>query len=157
MDSAADSAEASVNGASDNEATRSAVSRDVDGPSLVRSTSAIKKPISFKAVSVNKTFLATKGSAATATSKLGDKGLSGSTAASSTATLSAKPRLVAKLGTGPKTTLSGGSGSFSGGAGAVPSASAVWNKNQRKFISMEIMAKTNIFSCTTTGAEEDHR
>lgn len=131
------SAEVSVSGGSDTEASKAETSKiPDDGKGHARSGStAVKKFASFKPVSVNKTFLAAKGATPTVPSKLGEKPAPGSstTPAGPSASSTLKPRLVAKSGSvlrdaGPRssTTANGGK------AGGAPDASAVWNKNKRK-------------------------
>ncbi|KFZ09629.1 hypothetical protein V502_08602 [Pseudogymnoascus sp. VKM F-4520 (FW-2644)] len=127
-DVAVTSADVSVNGGSDSEAVKS--KSTVEGH--VRTSSTVKKPISFKAVSVNKTFLAAKGATGPIPPKSGDKGAGSSATSSATAsaTLISKPRLVAKSGNNlisTSRTAATGAGSKSG---AAPDASAVWNKNR---------------------------
>ena len=125
-DVAVTSADVSVNGGSDSEAIKSKSA--VEGH--VRTSSTVKKPISFKAVSVNKTFLAAKGATGATPAKAGDKTGAPAPTALSTSTVS-KPRLVAKSGTGlVSVSRSSGTG-LGGAAGAAPDASAVWNKNRR--------------------------
>ncbi|POS86290.1 hypothetical protein EPUL_001917 [Erysiphe pulchra] len=99
----------------------------------LRNTSTVKKQTTFKPVSVNKKFLAAKGSTSTSLSKLGDKSIVGSTSAQALPLVgsnSARPRLVAKSGPGlhatPRTTATS-NGSKTSGA---PDASVVWNKNR---------------------------
>ncbi|RKF62801.1 putative atp synthase subunit mitochondrial protein [Erysiphe neolycopersici] len=99
----------------------------------LRNTSTVKKQTTFKPVSVNKKFLAAKGSTSTSLSKLGEKNNSGSTSAQALPLVgsnSARPRLVAKSGPGihatPRTTATS-NGSKTTGA---PDASVVWNKNR---------------------------
>ncbi|PBP16099.1 hypothetical protein BUE80_DR013218 [Diplocarpon rosae] len=128
------STEVSVSGGSDTEATKAEASKaQGDEKGHVRTTSTVKKIASFKPVSVNKTFLAAKGSTATAPSKLGDKAPVGASAiyTGPSATNALRPRLVAKSGSGlrdstPRTTAAANGGK----AGAAPDASAVWNKNR---------------------------
>ncbi|KFY17579.1 hypothetical protein V492_00560 [Pseudogymnoascus sp. VKM F-4246] len=127
-DVAVTSADVSVNGGSDSEAVKSKGTAE----GHVRTSSTVKKPISFKAVSVNKTFLAAKGAAGPTPPKPGDKGTVSSTTSSATtsATLVSKPRLVAKSGNNLISTsraAATGAGSISG---AAPDGSAVWNKNR---------------------------
>ncbi|KAH6668620.1 hypothetical protein F5X68DRAFT_52513 [Plectosphaerella plurivora] len=122
------SADVSVSGGSDTEASRGD-SKSKDG-SQVRSSSA-KKPATFKAVSVNKTFLA-KGPASIPAVKTADKSNASSLSTTPTgvSALSSRPRLIAKTGsgagTGPKfaSTINGAKGATG------PDASAVWNKNR---------------------------
>ncbi|QSZ34582.1 hypothetical protein DSL72_006176 [Monilinia vaccinii-corymbosi] len=131
------SAEVSVSGGSDTEATKAETSKIGDEKSgHARSTSTVKKPVpSFKAVSVNKTFLASKASTAVTPSKVGDKGPAASTTAPTTLTASTsstpKPRLVAKTGSSLRDSTPRASTAANGGkAGGAPDASAVWNKNR---------------------------
>lgn len=122
------SADVSVNGGSDSEAIK--LKSVADGH--VRSSSTVKKPISFKAVSVNKTFLAAKGAANAIPAKMGDKIASGSTPPpiASSASTATRPRLVAKSGNGSVSASRSSGIGFSGKAGAAPDANAVWNKNR---------------------------
>lgn len=130
------SADSSVGGGSDTEASKQD-GANKDGKAHTRTLSAVKKPTSFKSVSVNKTFLAaSKGSAGAGSSKPGDKivlSTGGGQSASGTSTSSAaKPRLVAKSGSGLRD-LGKSTGSGSGGRPAMaPDPSAVWNKNRRR-------------------------
>ncbi|ESZ91575.1 hypothetical protein SBOR_8045 [Sclerotinia borealis F-4128] len=131
------SAEVSVSEGSDTEATKAETSKIGDEKGgHVRSASTVKKPVtSFKAVSVNKTFLASKASTTVAPSKIGDKGLAVSTTTPTTLTASTsftpKPRLVAKTGSGLRDSTPRVSTTVNGGtAGGAPDASAVWNKNR---------------------------
>lgn len=129
------SAEVSVSGGSDTEASKAEASKTAgNDKGHTRAASTVKKFASFKPVSVNKTFLASKGSAAAAPSKLGDKGAPGATAVQAgTSTSSAlRPRLVAKSGSGLRDSAPRASATANGGkAGSAPDASAVWNKNRR--------------------------
>ena len=94
----------------------------------------MKKAASFKPVSVNKTFLASKaGSISGPTTKPGEKPATPSAPSGSLTTAAARPRLVAKTGSGlrdsnPRSTSAGNGGK----PGAAPDASAVWNKNRRR-------------------------
>ncbi|KAH7355193.1 hypothetical protein BKA65DRAFT_581966 [Rhexocercosporidium sp. MPI-PUGE-AT-0058] len=136
VESNVNSAEVSVSGGSDTEASKTEASKNqVDEKGHARTTSTVKKFTSFKPVSVNKTFLAAKGSSTVAPSKLGEKGTSGATtaqtgpASSSSSTL--RPRLVAKSGSGLRDSAPRAATAANGGkAGAAPDASAVWNKNR---------------------------
>ncbi|TDZ35806.1 hypothetical protein C8035_v008455 [Colletotrichum spinosum] len=124
------SADVSVSGGSDTEASRAG--RDGD-KGHGRTSSTVKKPATFKAVSVNKTFLAAKG-ASTISAKPADKTSSSSMLSSSPSGTSAlsgsRPRLVAKTGSGagnaPRLTSTANGGTTSSG----PDPSAVWNKNR---------------------------
>ncbi|CAG8954799.1 hypothetical protein HYFRA_00004724 [Hymenoscyphus fraxineus] len=126
-----DSAEVSVSGGSDTEASKAETSKTQSGH--LRTTSTVKKALSFKPVSVNKTFLAAKGATTPATSKLGDKGAAGSTSTQTGPSTSSapRPRLVAKSGSGLRDSTPRNSATANGNkAGAAPDASAVWNKNR---------------------------
>lgn len=128
------SAAASVSGGSDTEASRADSAKLKDGDkNQGRAASSVKKPATFKAVSVNKTFLASKAAAPTSTTKVNDKAKSGSsTPPTGSATLSvSRPRLVAKTGSGTRDSGQRLSGVNGGKPAAAPDASAVWNKNRR--------------------------
>ena len=134
-EAAVTSAEVSVSGGSDTEASKAEATKfGLDEKGHVRSAS-VKKPASFKPVSVNKTFLAAKGAFTAIPSKLGDKPGTGTIVAQTVSTLAApRPRLIAKTGSGlrdsaPRTSSAGNGAK----AGAAPDASAVWNKNRRAF------------------------
>jgi short subunit dehydrogenase-like uncharacterized protein len=128
VDDLVNSAEVSISGGSDTETSRSRLNPDDKGHG--RTSSSVRKPTSFKAVSVNKTFLAAKGASANTPLKPNDKSAAGSGASTpGTASLSARPRLVAKSGSGLVTKSSAGG---NGAKGAAPDPNAVWNKNRRK-------------------------
>lgn len=135
-ESAGPPTEASVGTESDPEASKEETSKADDKEAgVARTASTLKKFASFKPVSVNKTFLAAKGASTTAPSKLGEKATTGPSpapASGSLGTLSARPRLVAKSGSGLQGSATRTPAAASGGkAGTAPDASAVWNKNQR--------------------------
>ncbi len=136
VDDLVNSAEASISGGSDTEVSRPDQFKGKDDEKgHARTLSAVKKPTSFKSVSVNKTFLATKGATTAAPSKTSDKPATptGLATAPATATLSARPRLVAKTGSGLGNALPrSGSGANGGRPAAAPDPSVVWNKNRRK-------------------------
>jgi hypothetical protein len=129
------SAEVSVSGGSDTENSKAETSKiSLDEKGHARTTSTVKKLASFKPVSVNKTFLASKGSPATS-SKLGEKPVTASTEKTGPATLvAARPRLVAKSGSGIRGDSATRASSAANGtkASGAPDASAVWNKNRRR-------------------------
>lgn len=129
------SAEVSVSGGSDTEASKAETSKTSgDDKGHTRTASTVKKVASFKPVSVNKTFLAAKGSTSAAPAKLGDKGAAGASATQTASSTSSalRPRLVAKSGSGLRDSTPRAASSANGGkAGAAPDASAVWNKNRR--------------------------
>lgn len=143
------SAEVSVSGGSDTEASKAEASKSqVDEKGHVRTTSTVKKFASFKPVSVNKTFLAAKGSNAATTAKVGDKVASGATAVQtgpSSTSSALRPRLVAKTGSGLRDSAPRAATSANGGkAGAAPDASAVWNKNRRTLHFLYILGKPSL-------------
>ena len=132
-DTIINSAEVSVSGGSDTENPKAETSKIQEGH--VRTTSTVKKPLSFKPVSVNKTFLAAKGTTAPPASKTGEKGTASAAVAQSGPSLSStpRPRLVAKSGSGLRDSAPRNAASTNGNkAGVAPDASAVWNKNRRK-------------------------
>ncbi|KAK4202812.1 hypothetical protein QBC40DRAFT_37348 [Triangularia verruculosa] len=129
IDDLVNSAEVSVSGGSDNEASKEGSKGKEDGANHARPSSTLKKPASFKAISVNKTFLHQKGTVPPAQTKPLEKPaatLSSSPTPSSTLT-SSRPRLVAKTGSGLVAKSSGANG---GKSGSAPDANAVWNKNR---------------------------
>lgn len=132
VDDLVNSTEVSVSGGSDNEASKNDASQLKDGEKgHARTSSAVKKPASFKAISVNKTFLNTKGAASSVPPKPSDK-LTPATTTTSTPSgtpTSTRPRLVAKSGSGLVAKSSGANG---GKPGSAPDPNAVWNKNRRK-------------------------
>jgi hypothetical protein len=136
VDDLVNSTEVSVSGGSDNEASKSDASKLKDGEKgHGRTSSSVKK--SFKSISVNKTFLTTKGAAPAAPAKLSDKltPASGVASASSTA-ITSRPRLVAKSGSGLVAKSS--SGANGGKSGSAPDPNAVWNKNRRMIVSTTV-------------------
>ncbi|PKS05869.1 hypothetical protein jhhlp_007698 [Lomentospora prolificans] len=128
------STDVSVSGGSDSEAYKAYPSTSLnDDKGHTRTSSAIRKPATFKAVSVNKTFLASKAGVPAAAAKPGEKsaGVPGTSSSplGSSNLLSNRPRLVAKTGSGsrdsaPRFTANGGK------PGAAPDATSVWNKNR---------------------------
>lgn len=124
----ANSAEASVNGGSDTEASRAGQKGHN------RSASSVKKPATFKAVSVNKTFLASKASPSNGAAKPTDKPRvgTGTPPPGSSSLAASKPRLVAK--TGAQGSGARSSSLANGGKPAsAPDPNVVWNKNRRGF------------------------
>lgn len=137
VDDLVNSTEVSISGGSDNEATKSDASKGPgDGKAHGRTSSSVKKPASFKAINVNKTFLNPKGSAPSAQSKTAEKAPTTASSAStpSGTSTTARPRLVAKTGGGLIAKAS--SGTNGGKSGSAPDANAVWNKNRREEISL---------------------
>jgi hypothetical protein len=137
VDTIINSAEVSVSGGSDTENSKAETAKNQ--PGHVRTTSTVKKPLSFKPVSVNKTFLAAKGTVLPPTSKPGEKGPAGAASAQSGPSLSSapRPRLVAKSGSGLRDSAPRNAASTNGNkTGAAPDASAVWNKNRRMYFDL---------------------
>lgn len=121
----------------------------------MRTNSTVKKPSTFKSVSVTKNFLA-KSAVSTPISRPGDK-TAPAAPTSTSALLTAKPRLVAKLGTSntPRTL-----GKVNGVASG-PDASKVWNKNQpvptpppKQFTDEELKQQYGIHLATRLQADE---
>lgn len=130
VDEVVNSTEVSISGGSDTEASKTDPSKKDDkGHSRA---SSVKKPTSFKSVSVNKTFLASKATSSTSSPKLGEKSMiSTSTPSAPTSTSSTpKPRLVAKTASGLR---DASKSSLSQNGRPAPDGSAVWNKNRRRF------------------------
>ncbi|OIW32382.1 hypothetical protein CONLIGDRAFT_678783 [Coniochaeta ligniaria NRRL 30616] len=127
VDDLVNSAEVSISGGSDTEASRSKLGNDDKGHG--RTSSSVKKPASFKAVSVNKTFLAAKGPSTNAPSRVNDKSAaaSGASTPGIASLTAARPRLIAKSGSGLVTKSSTG---LNGATGTAPDPNAVWNKNR---------------------------
>lgn len=121
----------------------------------LRTNSSLKKPASFKSVSVTKNFLA-KSAVSTPVARPGDKVPAPSAVAISTPQ-TARPRLVAKSG-GSNTPRSLGK---LNGAGSGPDASKVWNKNQpvppappKQFTDEELKQQYGIHLATRLQADE---
>jgi len=135
VEAGVNSAAVSVSGGSDTEASKAETTKtQTDEKGHLRTTSVVKKPTSFKPVSVNKTFLAAKSATTATPSKLGDKSAANSTAFPSGPSTSTapRPRLVAKSGSGLRDSTPRATAAANGSKpGAAPDASAVWNKNRR--------------------------
>ncbi|KAI1824462.1 hypothetical protein F4861DRAFT_548611 [Xylaria intraflava] len=125
VDELVNSAEASVSGGSDTEAFKGDPSKS-DEKGHARSSSTVKKPQSFKSVSVNRTFLASK--SATSTSRPESAAGSASTTPQPTVSSSAsRLKLVAKSGSN----LGGASKTLSvNGKTGAPDPNLVWNRNR---------------------------
>lgn len=115
---------------------------------------SMKKPSTFKSVSVTKNFL--KSAVSTPTARPGDK-IAPVAPAATSALLTAKPRLVAKSGTGNAPRALG----KVNGAGSGPDASKVWNKNQpvppappKQFTDEELKQQYGIHLATRLQADE---
>ncbi|KAH7398142.1 hypothetical protein BKA66DRAFT_591990 [Pyrenochaeta sp. MPI-SDFR-AT-0127] len=155
--SAAESqAVADASGGSDTDISRpGSVDQSKQGTGHVRTNSSVKKPSTFKSVSVTKTFLA-KSAVTTPVARPGEKAAPAVQPSTSTL-LIAKPRLVAKSGAGntPRAL-----GTVNGG-GAGPDASKVWNKNQpipppppKQFTDEELKQQYGIHLATRLQADE---
>lgn len=121
----------------------------------VRTNSSVKKPSTFKSVSVTKTFLA-KSAVSAPVARPGEKAAPAVQPNTSTL-LTAKPRLVAKSGAGNAPRALG----KANGAGAGPDASKVWNKNQpvpppppKQFTDEELKQQYGIHLATRLQADE---
>ena len=166
VDDLVNSTEVSISGGSDNEAARSDASKTKDeAKSHGRGSSAVKKPASFKAVNVNKTFLNAKSSAPSTQSKTAEKAPATTSSPAPGGTLtSSRPRLVAKTGGGLIAKSS--SGASGGKPASVPDPNAVWNKNRRECstspptlsdcLLLEPVAD-RMDSCSRPGAQEIYR
>ena len=136
---------ADASGGSDTDASKGDTSEtQKDGHTKHSRSASIKKPTSFKPVSVTKNFLA-KTATNTPTLRQGDKGkiwkkiiwehttyreiVTPSGQSGLSAGSAAKPRLIAKSVLSNSTPRSGASGVNGNGSG--PDASKVWNKNRR--------------------------
>ncbi|KAI1635621.1 hypothetical protein F4809DRAFT_613363 [Biscogniauxia mediterranea] len=129
VDDLVNSAEASVSGGSDTEAFKGDPSKLLGDKGHVRnSSSAVKKPLSFKSVSVNRTFLASK---STSNSNSRPESTAGSASAApqpTVASSASRLKLVAKSGSnlgGSTKTLS-----TNGKPASAPDPSLVWNRNR---------------------------
>ncbi|KAH4400453.1 hypothetical protein HBI24_080700 [Parastagonospora nodorum] len=151
---AGDVAIADASGGSDTDISRpGSVDQSKRDASHVR-TNSMKKPSTFKSVSVTKNFL--KSAVAAPATRPGEK--AAPLAPTTTATVpTAKPRLVAKSGAGnaPRT-LGKANGASSG-----PDASKVWNKNQpipppppKQFTDEELKQQYGIHLATRLQADE---
>ncbi|KAI9052965.1 hypothetical protein LZ554_003236 [Drepanopeziza brunnea f. sp. 'monogermtubi'] len=159
------SADVSVSGGSDTEASKTEISKSPgDDKGHVRTASSVKKVAAFKPVSVNKTFLAAKGSATAAPSKLGDKAAAGASPTQTPASASSalRPRLVAKSGSGLRDSAPRNTAAANGAkAGAAPDPSAVWNKNRpappvepKRFTDEELKQRYGIHLATRLQSDE---
>ncbi|KAI3320068.1 hypothetical protein HD806DRAFT_246028 [Xylariaceae sp. AK1471] len=127
VDELVNSAEASVSGGSDTEASKADSIKVAGDKGHARSSSTVKKPLSFKSVSVNRTFLASKG-ATNSTSRPESAAGSTSTTPQPTASSASRLKLVAKSGSslgGTSKTLG-----INGKASGAPDANLVWNRNR---------------------------
>lgn len=144
-----------ASGSSDTDISRPGSVDQAQRPGGHLRTNSIKKPTSFKSVSVTKNFLAKSAVSAPAV-RSGDKITTPGQSASS-ALLSAKPRLVAKSGGGNVPRSVG----QVNGAGSGPDGSKVWNKNQpvpppppKQFTDEELKQQYGIHLATRLQADE---
>ncbi|KAM3507772.1 hypothetical protein MY10362_001574 [Beauveria mimosiformis] len=134
------STDVSVSGGSDTEASRA---KDGD-KSHSRTGSAARKPATFKAVSVNRTFLAAKASSSSIPSRTTERpsGDSGTPPPGPSALSASRPRLVVKAGGGARDSMPRFATTNGGKSGSVPDGNAVWNKNRppepKKFTDEEL-------------------
>ncbi|KAI1132289.1 hypothetical protein F5Y10DRAFT_218793 [Nemania abortiva] len=128
VDEVINSAEASVSGGSDTEALKADPTKLSGDKGHARSSSAVKKPQSFKSVSVNRTFLASKSSTNSASRPESAAGSASTTPQPSSSSSASRLKLVAKSGSnlgGASKTL-GVNGKSSG----APDPNLVWNRNR---------------------------
>ncbi|KAB2579437.1 hypothetical protein DBV05_g2003 [Lasiodiplodia theobromae] len=142
---------ADTSGGSDTDTSRA-------GKDGTRST--VKKPTSFKSVSVTKHFLAK--TAVSTPAKVGEKAPISQTSVPAQPT--AKPRLVAKSGSGVGSALGRSSLSKLNGAGTGPDPNMVWNKNRptpppppKQFTDEELKQQFGIHMATRLQADEDQK
>lgn len=158
VDEIVHSAEVSVSGGSDTEASKADPLKRFGDKNHARSSSTVKKPQSFKSVSVNRTFLASK--AASNSSSRPDSTGSASTTPQPTPTISAsRLKLVAKSGSslgGSTKTLSS-----NGKPATAPDPNTVWNRNkpisqpeQKKLSDEELMNQYGIHMAGRLGPED---
>ncbi|XXG95080.1 ATP synthase f chain, mitochondrial precursor [Hypoxylon texense] len=152
------STEVSVSG-SDTETSKADLPKHLGDKNHVRTSSTIKKPHSFKSVSVNRTFLAPK----TATNSTSRPDSSPGTTSSTPQPIHSNPasrlKLVAKSGSslgGSTKTLSS-----NGKPAAAPDPNTVWNRNrpisqpeQKKLSDEELMQKFGIHMAGRLGPED---
>ncbi|KAI8959212.1 hypothetical protein F5Y11DRAFT_359395 [Daldinia sp. FL1419] len=155
VDELVNSAEVSVSGGSDTETSKARLS----DKNHARTSSTLKKPQSFKSVSVNRTFLASK-TTANSTARPDSAANSASSTPQPTPSASAsRLKLVAKSGTnlgGSTKTLSS-----NGKPAAAPDPNTVWNRNrpaaqpeQKKLSDEELMQKYGIHMAGRLGPED---
>lgn len=133
VDELVNSAEVSISGGSDTEAAKSDSARLRHGDKgHSRTASGVKKPASFKAISVNRTFLTTKATPPNASPKPSEKPtpLPGASAPQVPTAAGTKPRLVARPVNG--LVAKSGAGGLGAKGSSGPDGNTVWNKNRRK-------------------------
>ncbi|KAI0193828.1 hypothetical protein F4808DRAFT_356092 [Astrocystis sublimbata] len=128
LDECVNSAEASVGGGSDTEALKTDPTKALDDTGHARSSSAVKKPTSFKSVSVNRTFLASKGTTSSTSRPESAAGSASTTPQPTVVPSASRLKLVAKSGSN----LGGASKTLSanGKPPGAPDPNLVWNRNR---------------------------
>ncbi|KAI1413798.1 hypothetical protein F5Y13DRAFT_179181 [Hypoxylon sp. FL1857] len=155
VDELVNSAEVSVSGGSDTETSKARLG----DKSHARTSSTVKKPQSFKPVSVNRTFLASKTAANSAARPDSAAGSASSTPQPTPSSSASRLKLVAKSGSslgGSTKTLSS-----NGKPAAAPDPNTVWNRNrpisqpeQKKLSDEELMHKYGIHMAGRLGPED---
>ncbi|KAI1499402.1 hypothetical protein F5X99DRAFT_419989 [Biscogniauxia marginata] len=128
VDDLVNSAEASVSGGSDTEAFKGDPSKSLGDKGHARNSSTIKKPQSFKSVSVNRTFLASKSASNSNARPESTPGSTSATPQPTVASSASRLKLVAKSGSnlgGSTKTLS-----TNGKPTSAPDPNLVWNRNR---------------------------
>ncbi|KAI0505770.1 hypothetical protein F5B22DRAFT_496480 [Xylaria bambusicola] len=127
VDELVNSAEASVSDGSDTEAFKADPTKSSSEKGHLRSSSTVKKPQSFKSVSVNRTFLASKSATGSASRPESAAGSTSTTPQPTVSSSASRLKLVAKSGSN----LGGASKTLSvNGKSGVPDPSLVWNRNR---------------------------
>ncbi|KAI0173299.1 hypothetical protein GGR52DRAFT_571806 [Hypoxylon sp. FL1284] len=152
------SAEVSVSG-SDTETSKADPSKHPSDKNHVRASSTIKKPVSFKSVSVNRTFLAPKATTNSTSRSDSSPGTSSATPPPVHSNSASRLKLVAKSGSslgGSTKTLSS-----NGKPATAPDPNTVWNRNrptpqpeQKKFSDEELVQKFGIHMAGRLGPED---
>ncbi|KAI0889550.1 uncharacterized protein GGS22DRAFT_182895 [Annulohypoxylon maeteangense] len=155
VDELVNSAEVSVSGGSDTESSKARLG----DKNHARTSSSIKKPQSFKSVSVNRTFLASKTSTNPNARPDSTTGSTSSTPQPTPSASASRLKLVAKSGSslgGSTKTLSS-----NGKPASAPDPNTVWNRNkpvtqpeQKKLSDEELMHKYGIHMAGRLGPED---
>ncbi|KAI2619189.1 hypothetical protein GGR54DRAFT_630762 [Hypoxylon sp. NC1633] len=155
VDDTVNSADVSVSGGSDTESSKARL----EDKNHARTSSTIKRPQSFKSVSVNRTFLAAKNSANSFSRQDASAGLT-STAPQPTPSSSAS-RLKFVMKSGSSLGGSAKTPSSNGKPGGVPDPNTVWNRNrpvsqpeQKKLSDEELVHKYGIHMAGRLGPED---
>ncbi|KAL6719149.1 hypothetical protein ACLMJK_003386 [Lecanora helva] len=133
---------------------------ETEAPHHARSNS-VKKPTTFKAVSVTKNFLAKAGTPPVPAAKTNGDNATNSTAAGSTTPQAPKPRLVAKTTSGSQASTPKSS-HFARHGGSGPDPMQVWNRNRaapqptpKHFTDEELKQQYGIHLATRLQADAD--